>query len=254
MASADRVWRWRSFLRERFGAGNDAHEHFVKLSGLDRLGQATGERRAGELRLIGTNAHRSEQDQGHRFDAGQLADFAREHDAIHARHLHVQNRQVEAFRRRAAIPGPARPLWAPRGIMPHLRGLHGQNAAVGRVVVHDQQAQIGQLRLAVLPARTAALSGAACSGRVKWKVEPFCGHAFDPHFAAHQFDQPLADGEAEAGAAVMARGRSIGLAEGFEQARQPVDGNADAGVANGEMQLPGFGCRLLRPGAERTLT
>ncbi len=60
----------------------------------------------------------------------------------------------------------------------------------------------------------------------------FLRDAFHPHLAAHQFDQAFADGQAKAGAAVLPCGRSIRLAERFEQPRQTVDRNSNAGVAH----------------------
>ena len=60
----------------------------------------------------------------------------------------------------------------------------------------------------------------------------FLRHALDPHFTAHDFNQMLADGQAETGASETAGGRSIGLAERFEQAGQAIHWNADAGVAH----------------------
>ena len=66
----------------------------------------------------------------------------------------------------------------------------------------------------------------------------FLWDTLDPHFAAHELDQSLADGQTKSGAAVLPRRRSVRLTEGLEEARQPVHGNADAGVANPEMQTP----------------
>src|SRR6266705_6981152 len=40
--------------------------------------------------------------------------------------------------------------------------------------------------------------------------------AFDPDSAAHQLDQPLADGQPQTGAAVMARDRAVSLAKRTE--------------------------------------
>lgn len=52
--------------------------------------------------------------------------------------------------------------------------------------------------------------------------------------AAHQFDLMAADADAEAGAAELARGRGVGLAETLEQPIDGVGGDADAGVFDGE--------------------
>ena len=121
-------------------------------------------------------------------------------------------------------------------------GLQGEDSAVGRVVVHDQQAQIGQLRLRPLE-RGRRRVGHGLQGEREMERGSFLRHTLDPHLAAHQLDQPFADGQTKAGAAVVARRRSVRLAEGLEQAGQPVHGDPNAGVAHQEMKLPGF--RLL---------
>ena len=54
-------------------------------------------------------------------------------------------------------------------------GLRGQNAAVGRIIVHDQDAQIGQLRLPSVERGAVRFPARPGSGRVKWNVEPFSG-------------------------------------------------------------------------------
>ena len=61
------------------------------------------------------------------------------------------------------------------------------------------------------------------------------GFALDPDAAAHHLHQPLADGQAEAGAAVLARRRRVGLRERLEQPALLLRRHADAGVADGEL-------------------
>ena len=61
--------------------------------------------------------------------------------------------------------------------------------------------------------------------------------AFEPDAPAHQLDQPAADGEAQAGAAVLARRGHVGLRERLEQLRRLLLRHADAGVAHGELEL-----------------
>jgi hypothetical protein len=62
------------------------------------------------------------------------------------------------------------------------------------------------------------------------------GHALDPDLPTHQLGEPLADGQPEPGAAVLARGRSVDLRERLEQLRQVLGRDADAGVAHGNAQ------------------
>jgi len=54
------------------------------------------------------------------------------------------------------------------------------------------------------------------------------GAADDVDLAPHQGDEPLRDGEAEAGAAVAAAGRAVRLDEGLEEARLQLGFDADA--------------------------
>ena len=58
--------------------------------------------------------------------------------------------------------------------------------------------------------------------------------AGEPDFAAQQHGQLAADGEAEAGAAVLARGAGVGLLEGLEDEPLLLRRDADAGVLHGE--------------------
>ena len=54
--------------------------------------------------------------------------------------------------------------------------------------------------------------------------------------AAHQFGQALADGQAQAGAAIAACGGGVGLLEALEQAIDLLGGQANTGVAHLEAQ------------------
>ena len=73
------------------------------------------------------------------------------------------------------------------------------------------------------PALAAASAGAARavsrSCAVNQNVEPCAGRALDPDLAAHQLDELLGDRQPQAGAAVLARRRAVGLGEGLEQSR-----------------------------------
>ena len=90
-------------------------------------------------------------------------------------------------------------------------------------------------------ARGCCASGATI---VKWKVEPRPGAvALDPHRAAHQLGQPLADRQPEAGAAVLARGDESAWLNDWNSRHRPSVAQADAGVAHRERRAP------RRPGA-----
>ena len=57
------------------------------------------------------------------------------------------------------------------------------------------------------------------------------GFALDADLAAHQLDEPLTDGQPEAGAAEPAGGRASACVERLEQPRLRGRVDADAGVA-----------------------
>ena len=124
--------------------------------------------------------------------------------------------------------------------MPHCCGALGDDAPVGGVVFDDQQALAGELRLRGLPGRRRG-GGGGPGQNGEMERGALAGIALDPDLAAHQLGQALADGQAQAGAAVMAGGGGIHLLERFEQAVLLVQRDADAGVAHGEMQQPLLG-------------
>ena len=86
-----------------------------------------------------------------------------------------------------------------------------------------------------------ALAAAALGQNGEMEGGAFAGVALDPDLAAQQLGQAFADGQAQAGAAVVARGGGIHLLEGLEQPVLPVQRDADAGVAHREMKQPLFG-------------
>ncbi|OEZ97550.1 hypothetical protein DUGA2_58890 [Duganella sp. HH101] len=95
----------------------------------------------------------------------------------------------------------------------------------------DQQDPHRQVRARLaLPLR-----GAAVGDRERERAAD-AGRAVDPQLAAHQAHQPLADRQAEAGAAEAPRGRAFGLRERIEDAALLLRVDADAGVAHREVQ------------------
>jgi hypothetical protein len=71
---------------------------------------------------------------------------------------------------------------------------------------------------------------------VKMKDEPLPGVLSTRMSPPISSQRRCADREAEAGAAVFARGGGVDLAEGLEQPVDPVRGDADAGVADRELE------------------
>ena len=113
----------------------------------------------------------------------------------------------------------------------------GDDLAVGRVVVHREDAHAGDVdRLEALVGggqRRGVLlreAGGEPERRAGARL------ALDADLAAHELDEAPADGQAEAGAAVPPRGGGVGLRERLEQHVELLGRDADAGVAHREAQ------------------
>ena len=147
-------------------------------------------------------------------------------------------------RSRDASATAAAPSSANSTSWPYRRQHLAQQLAVRRHVVRDQHAQgadpvggeHGGLRrddgIAVL------------EGELEPEQAALAGLALQADRAAHRLDQRLADRQAEAAAAIVPRGRAVGLDESLEQLRLPMQWDADASIADLEPQP-----HRARPGA-----
>ena len=72
---------------------------------------------------------------------------------------------------------------------------------------------------------------------MKKNVVPAPGSLSSQMRPAHQLDQLARDGQAEAGAAVLAGGGHVGLGERLEELRRLFTRHAHSGVAHGELEL-----------------
>ena len=121
------------------------------------------------------------------------------------------------------------------------RELRREDAPVGGVVVDDQRPPAGRGRPGAGPRdRDRPTPVPRASRTARWNVAPSPG---TPALSAreravHRLGEAPADGEAEAGAAVPARDRRVRLAERLEQPAHLVGGDADAGVADVDVDLP----------------
>src|SRR3954451_4654072 len=75
-----------------------------------------------------------------------------------------------------------------------------------------------------------------------WELEPESGAAagavLEADAPAHHLDQALADGETEAGAALLPRGRGVGLVEAAEHARAERFRDTGPEVVHADAQGP----------------
>ena len=126
----------------------------------------------------------------------------------------------------------------PDGDGVHARGQRAQrllqDLARGGVVVHDEHAELRQF-LGNDSSRARGRADAEPDREVERAAD--ARFAFEPDAPAHQLDQPAADRQAQAGAAVLARRGHVGLRERLEQFRRLLARHADAGVAHGELEL-----------------
>ena len=209
-------------------------QRVVKMRLPDRLAQERLEQA-----FLGADlapAERAEQDK--RQTRPLLADRAGERDAVHFRHVHVEDRQVE----RTALVEPAqRFVRRRRRARRHtpLGRLQVQHAAVGGVVVDDEQALALERRLRadeLAPTRGGQLADRRHDRERERGAQARPG-ALHPDPPAHHLAQPLADGQPQAGPAVLAGGRGVGLRESEVNSR--VFGfsgrHADAGITHVEL-------------------
>src|SRR5581483_8766634 len=110
-----------------------------------------------------------------------------------------------------------------------------QHAALRGVVLNHEPAPAAHLGRPLPPCGRLVL--AEPYGDREMKLRPLSLLTLHPQSAVHEFDQTLADGEAEARPAELARGRAVHLSEGLEELILLLARDADAGVGDGEIDL-----------------
>ncbi len=195
-----------------------------------------------KFRLVNVLAHRSEHDQQHVSRGRVLADGMGDLKAIHAGHLHIQDRQVvgpagpgslaQHFERRGRL-GNGGQLQAPTG------ELLAENLEVRRIVVECQDAQLAQVgRNLTDVGRGAGLLGERHRTPERGTTAKL---AVDTDLACHQLDQRFGNGQAESRAAVLARRGHVDLRKRAKQPATSVLGNANAGVGDAQPHDRGIG-------------
>jgi hypothetical protein len=239
----------------QFAAPALGFQHRVVQAGTgDRLGQDDVHGfAAGEVHQL-LAVVRGDHDKDGRVGVAEfVADFLRGAEAVHARHAPVQQHDVIAL----ALHQFARLDGGFDGLYRQFAGLHrfhppaqagggvGEHGAGGGLVVGDEDVLLEHLRHGV--ARRVAQPEREFEGEHTADARR-SAHPQDP---AHQFHQPAADGEAQAGTAQTTGGRGIGLAEGLEDGFLFVLRDADAGVADFKAQPRGLGCFIPDEQADR---
>ena len=139
--------------------GQDGDQRVEELRGLDGLVEVRGEALALGARLA--TAERGEEHQGQRGARRLLPDRPRQGHAVHLRHVHVEDADVEAL---VGLDPRERLEGRSGGPRPHPPGVEvrGEDAPVGGVVVHHEHALAAKRRLhaaQVAAGRTGRLGG-----------------------------------------------------------------------------------------------
>ena len=175
-----------------------------------------------------------------------IAELLGGREAVHARHVHVEQDEIERAAAALGIEhgverGEAA-LDERRHHLPLLERLL-KDSTVRDVVVGDEHQTAHELRRD----RRRRVFGADFDLNREMKCTAAVRLAVDPDTPAHHRDKTGRDREAEAGTAKAARRRAVGLAEGVENHPLFVGRDADAGVGHGHVHN-GFagGLRMAR--------
>ena len=151
-----------------------ADQRVEQLRLAHRLGEVGAEQR---LRSSPASRRPSELNSTSGSVGRRCADALRERDAVHLRHVHVEDREVERLaRRRASAAPPPATRWR-AAAMPHLRGLQ-RRARGGWWRCRRRPARACPASSGCAPTksrRRAGGSSASGASIVKWKVEPLPG-------------------------------------------------------------------------------
>ena len=166
----------------------------------------------------------------------------RDFEAIHVGHVHVEQDEVErlslpmrASEEHEAIRSARREHAVRAPLQQHVV----ENAAISGVVVDDQHPMLGQVERRVSNHHLARFR----QGRSDVEAAAEADFALQPDPAAHHRNQLRRDGEPEAGAAVLPRGRPVRLLESREDACLFLEGDADARIGHLEVHETAIAAR-----------
>ena len=185
---------------------------------------------------------------------GQPGDLARHGQAIHLGHLPVQEDDVVGLTRLLAALKFGQCQRARLGaghVEAHETQHAGLHLARLLVVIDHQHAPVLQAELQRRP-RGHAATQSEPGGEPERRTPP--RHALYSDLAAHELGQALGNDQAQAGAAVLARDRAVGLLKALEQAVPLLGQDADAGVADLEAQQHSVVAALLQQHAQADRT
>ena len=227
------LWRfgWRA-LRAWPGGCHRQHaaDDSEQVGTPDRLVQVAQDARLLAGLLVGVGVGGAEHHQPRARQRRLRLDLAGELKAVHARHVHVENRDLEraaALHRLRHQRERLSPAVDTAHLHPPALQLLLQDVAIGLVVVHHQHAHAVQCAGRAQRGRAGARHRQA---QIDDETRAPARRALDADVSAHQAQQAAADRQPEAGAAVLARGRAVGLRKVFEDPGLRFRCDADAAV------------------------
>ena len=189
---------------------------------------------------------RGQQNEARRPNGLVRVDRLRQRHAVHVRQVQIEHHKIVRGSVRLGGAHPLQRGFAAVGQISHhfpAQQLVLQYLAGRGLLIDDQHAPAGQPLNGELPGQV-LLPGGPGKGQMKPERRTLARLALHAHFPVHQLDQLFGDRQSQAGAAVFARRRSVGLGERLENLRHRPRVDADARVADGEAQR-GLGVRFL---------
>ncbi len=223
--------------RRRLGpdgaAAEGGHHGVVQGRRLDGLRELGGDDRLAPV----ARPDRGHDHDGHRGRRVLVDERVGQREAVHLGHVEVEDREVE----RRAVVDPRQRLGGrarrPRPHRPALE-LRGEDAQVGGVVVHDEDRAAGDVDGVGLGRRRRQVGLVDVDREVERAALARDAAALRGQRAVHELGEAPADREPESRPAVAPGDRHVDLAERPEQPAHGLGRDADAGVADGDRDLP----------------
>ncbi len=182
------------------------------------------------------------------------ADAAHRLQPVHAGHLPVHQHKVKGLGLGVRL-GYCLQRGRTRVDAVHHKAERAQQLAEqqrgGVVVIDHQHAPTMQVHAGVRDGRLAAAKSEP-RGKPEGGALAVC--SLHTHRTPHSQGQAFADGQPQAGATILARGRAVGLLKAFEESTHLIVGQANAGVAHGKVQQHVAGRGFLHADADAQLT
>ncbi len=237
------------------GVQHGAHR-LQELQRVDRLGEIAGDPQLTAARGVASLPGRGQHDDLEVPETGLRADRLRHHEAVLLRQLDVEEHQGA---RRSLVARAAQGLQGGvaaldrQGREPPGSQHFDEVPAVGRVVVHDQDGPSLECLELGAPGAPGAPHRLQADAGGEGEDAAAARRALDRDPATHHLDELGGDRQAQPGAAVAPRGRSVDLGERLEDQRLLLRRNPDPRVNDVEPQNEPVAATILHPDPHRHL-